>query len=71
MAVTDAESLCKSNGSHQSRAGLEAVAGQGDGWIQQVGPGPSSVLLVGFPEQSHGSGDADGLQTAGGFGPGQ
>ena len=69
--MIDSESLCQGDGSKQSRAGLEAIAGQCDGVIQQVGPRPSSVLLVSLPEQSHCSGNADGLQAAGGLMPGQ
>ena len=64
--VAGTEALGQGHGAAQPRAGQEAIAGQTDGRREGAGPGPLPQLLMGLPEQGHGSGHADRMRMAGG-----
>ena len=70
-AVGHPETLGQTQGAQEARTGLKSFRSRADCRRQGLGPGQAAVLLVGAPEQGHGSGDADGQGAAGGLAPGQ
>ena len=65
------ETLDQTQGAQHSRARWEARAGQPDRRLKGSGPGQTTVLLMGVPEQSHRARDADGIGPGCGVSPGQ
>lgn len=71
MVMAGTEALGQGHGAAQPRAGQEPIAGQTDGRREGAGPWPLPQLLMGLPEQGHGSGHSDRMRMAGGRPVGQ
>ncbi|CAI8356821.1 MAG: Uncharacterised protein [Cyanobium sp. ARS6] len=69
--MTGSDPLGQADRAQQPRAGQEALIGQPDCRLQSGGPAQAAELLMGLPEQGHGSGDADRIKPGGGLPPGQ